>query len=101
MALSKKPYFVETVVNVENIKLRVCVDENINAVGEECIALPHNHSLYEIRYYASGSGEIVIGERCVPIAPGELYLIHPNEYHYQDKVDLPIQSSFYPGFAIG
>ena len=88
MALSKKPYFVETVVNVENIKLRVCVDENINAVGEECIALPHNHSLYEIRYYASGSGEIVIGERCVPIAPGELYLIHPNEYHYQDKVDL-------------
>ena len=90
MEISKKPYFVETIVSIENIKIRVCVDEGIYAFGEGCVALPHNHSLYEIRYYAQGSGELVIGERHMRIAPGELYVIHPNEYHYQN--DLIIES---------
>ena len=85
MALSNIPYFVETVVHIENIKIRVCADENLYAKDEECIASPHNHSLYEIRYYASGSGEIVIGDQHMNIAPGELYIIPPNQYHYQDK----------------
>lgn len=88
MALSSRPYFVETVVHIENIRIRVCADENLYAVGEECIATPHNHSLYEIRYFASGSGEIVIGDKRMNIAPGELYVIHPNEYHYQDKLSI-------------
>ena len=88
MALSKKPYFIETVINIENIKIRICVDENLYASGEECIASTHNHSFYEIRYYASGSGEIVIGNEHMHIAPGELYLIHPNEYHYQNKLSI-------------
>ena len=88
MALSKKPYFVETVVHIENIKIRVCADENIFATGEECIASTHNHSLYEIRYFASGSGEIVIGEERMAIAPGNLYVIHPNEYHYQEDISI-------------
>ncbi len=88
MALSKKPYFVETVIHIENIKIRICADENIYAVGEECISSTHNHSFYEIRYFASGSGEIVIGDKRMNISPGELYIIHPNEYHYQDKLSL-------------
>lgn len=88
MALSKKPYFVETVVHIENIKIRVCADENIYAVGEECKATTHNHSLYEIRYFASGSGEIVIGEQRMVIAPGKIYVIHPNEYHYQENISI-------------
>lgn len=88
MSLSTKPYFIDTVVCIENIKMRVCTDENIYAIGKECIALPHNHSFYEIRYFASGSGELVIGDKLKTIAPGELYIIHPNEYHYQDNLSI-------------
>jgi hypothetical protein len=51
MALSKKPYFIETVICIENTKIRICADENIYACGEDCIASTHNHSLYEIRYF--------------------------------------------------
>ena len=29
MALSKKPYFVDTTVHIENIKIRVCVEIKI------------------------------------------------------------------------
>ena len=88
MPLSKTPYFVDTVVHIENIKIRVVADENIYAVEEECISTTHNHSFYEIRYFASGKGEMVIGDKCMNIAPGELYIIHPNEYHYQDKLGM-------------
>lgn len=88
MALSKKPYFIETVICIENTKIRICADENIYACGEDCIASTHNHSLYEIRYFASGSGEIVIGDRKMNVAPGELYVIHPNEYHYQESLSI-------------
>lgn len=88
MSLSTKPYFIDTVVCIENIKMRVCADENIYAIGKECIALPHNHSFYEIRYFANGSGEFVIGDKPHNIAPGELYIIHPNEYHYQDNLSI-------------
>ena len=88
MPLSKIPYFVDTVVHIENIKIRVVADENAYAVEEECISTTHNHSFYEIRYFASGKGEMVIGDKYVSIAPGELYIIHPNEYHYQDKLSM-------------
>ena len=88
MSLSKTPYFVETILHIENIKIRVCADENIYAVGDECISTTHNHSFFEIRYFASGKGEIVIGNKHMNIAPGELYIIHPNEYHYQDKLNI-------------
>ena len=88
MALSKKPYFIETVIHVENIKIRICADENIYACGEDCIASTHNHSLYEIRYFASGGGEIVIDDQRMNIAPGEIYVIHPNEYHYQENLSI-------------
>ena len=88
MAMIRKPYFVETVVNIENIKFRVCADENIYAVGKECISSTHNHSFYEIRYFTRGSGEIVIGDKHIQIEAGDLYLIHPNEYHYQNECEL-------------
>lgn len=88
MSFYQNIYFVETVVHIENIKIRICVDNNIFASGDQCIASTHNHSFYEIRYYASGSGEIVIGKKPMEIFPGALYIIHPNEYHYQDKLSI-------------
>lgn len=95
MAISKKPYFVETVIQIDNSKFRICADEYIYAAGEECIASTHNHALYEIRYFASGSGEIVIDNQIMNISLGELYVIHPNEYHYQENSRLEENTSQY------
>lgn len=81
-------YFIETVLHIENIRIRACINEQFFATGKACIASTHNHSFYEIRYYSSGNGEIVIGENHMRIFPGALYIIHPNEYHYQDKLSI-------------
>lgn len=88
MSFYNNLYFIETTLNIENIKIRACINENLFATGKGCIASTHNHSFYEIRYYSSGSGEIVIGENHMKIFPGALYIIHPNEYHYQDKLSI-------------
>lgn len=93
MSFHKDLYFVETTVHIENIKIRICVDDHIFAVGDQCVASTHNHSFYEIRYYATGSGEIVIDKKPMEIFPGALYIIHPNEYHYQDKLSICKETS--------
>ena len=88
MSFFKNLYFIETVIQIENIRIRVCVDENILAINEKCIATTHNHSFYELRYYSKGNGEIVIDKEKMKIFPGALYLIHPNEYHYQKDLSI-------------
>ena len=95
MTVSKKTYFVQTILQIENTRIRISANENIYAVGEECISSTHNHSFFEMRYFASGSGEIVIGNDRMNIGRGEIYIIHPSEYHYQNEYSLSDDVSQY------
>lgn len=95
MTISKKPYFVQTVLQIENTRIRISANENIYAVGDECISSTHNHSFFEMRYFASGSGEIVIGDDRMNIGRGDIYIIHPSEYHYQNEYSLSDDVSQY------
>ena len=78
----------ETVASLGGMKVRVTVNENLLAEGEECFVSPHDHLSYEMRYFAAGTAELVIDKRSYRAAEGELFLLHPGEYHYQPMESL-------------
>lgn len=59
----------------------------------------HNHFVFEIQFFETGSGVIYIGENEIPITPGSVHFIGPGIYHaMKPSKDDPL-SRFYIQFT--
>jgi AraC-like DNA-binding protein len=59
--------------------------ENSFATYDMCASEPHNHGDYELRYVCSGKTRQILQNETVALTEGDMFLLHPMEYHYQTK----------------
>ena len=91
MPIRNDPFSLYMPIKIGNFDIKVYVDENLFARGEECYSRPHSHYFYELRLNLHGKCEPIIeGEKFLQ-CENELLLIHPGESHYltfEDGSDL-------------
>ncbi len=85
MSNSNLPFMLEIPITMGSLKYVFFVTERIYASGNQCLATPHNHSNYELRYTISGKGNLTIEDKVYTPQAGDLVLVHPMEYHHQGE----------------
>lgn len=85
MPVYKDPVSLILPVQIGYLKVTFFINQNLCLVNEECDSPPHNHHHYEIFFFEQGSGNLMINYKGVPVREGDILIIHPHEYHFQNN----------------
>ena len=77
------PFSLEIPINIGNLRLVFFVSDHLFAFNKSCVASPHNHGNYELRYTVSGVGDQTIEDQLYRTVAGDILLVRPKEYHCQ------------------
>ncbi|MBR7099316.1 MAG: AraC family transcriptional regulator [Clostridia bacterium] len=83
MYMPDLPFSLEIPISIGNLRLVFFVSDHLFAFNKSCVASPHNHGNYELRYTVSGIGDQTIEDQLFRTEAGDVLLVLPKEYHCQ------------------
>ena len=94
MPLFVNPFTMEIPILIGRLHTVFFINNNLYVNNNECNSVPHSHHDFEIRYVSRGSCNQIINNQSFPVDAGNMVLIHPLEYHYQNSNNDSSQYNF-------
>ena len=94
MPLFDNPFSMEIPIRIGRLNTVFFINNNLCVNNSECTSTPHCHHDFEIRYVEHGTCNQIINKEVYPVDAGNLLLIHPLEYHYQNSNNDSTQYNF-------